>query len=158
MSGFELNTVAISGNLTRDPELRATRGGTDVASLRIAHNSRRKVGDEWQDETHYFDVTIWSGMGRWCGQNLSKGQKVCVQGRLQWREWQDKEGNKRQSVDIVADSVVPQRSDRDNGGGFGQRGGGDPSATDESQFSGAPSGGGDFAQGRPTADDDDIPF
>lgn len=161
MSGFEINAVTVSGNLTRDPELRATRSGTDVTSLRIAHNSRRKVGEEWEDETHFFDVTLWKGMARWVAENVRKGQKVVVAGRLQWREWEDKDGNKRQSVDVVADSIVPERSGsgggNGNGGGGGRSSGGDPSATDESQFS-AP-GGSDFSVRSPQQQDDqDIPF
>ncbi len=161
MAGFEINAVTISGNLTRDVELRATRSGTDVASLRIAHNSRRKVGEEWEDEVHFFDVTLWKGMARWVAENVRKGQKVVVAGRLQWREWEDKDGNKRQSVDVVADSIVPERSGSGGGNGNGGRSsGGDPSATDESQFS-AP-GASDFSvqqQRQPaTQDDDSIPF
>jgi single-strand DNA-binding protein len=157
MSGFEINTVTVSGNLTRDPEVRNLPSGQAVCSLRIAHNERFKdASGEWADRTAYFDVTIWSGLGEWMGRNLHKGQKVVVSGRLRWREWES-EGQKRQAVDITADSVVPVV--RDNGGGSGGSGGrGAPSdvPADFSDFQPAapPSGGG---SSRPPADDD-IPF
>ena len=96
MSGFDINTVTVSGNLTRDPEVRNLPGsGTAVCSLRIAHNERYKdASGEWTDRAAYFDVTVWSGLGEWMGRNLHKGQKVVVSGRLKWREW-EQDGNKR---------------------------------------------------------------
>ncbi len=157
MSGFDINTVTVSGNLCRDPELRNLPSGQSVCSLRIAHNERYKdASGEWADRTAYFDVTIWSGLGEWMGKNLHKGQKVVVSGRLRWREW-EQDGNKRQAVDITADSVVPVV--RDNAGGSGGSSG-DRSArsdvpTDFSDFQpSAPASGG---SSRPPADDD-IPF
>ena len=88
MSGFDINTVTVSGNLTRDPELRNLPSGQAVCSLRIAHNERFKdASGNWADRAAYFDVTIWSGLGEWMGRNLTKGQKVVVSGRLRWREW-----------------------------------------------------------------------
>ena len=108
MSGFDLNTVSISGNLTRAPELRHTNGGQAVCSLRIAHNERFKdASGEWADRPAYFDVTVWSGLGEWIAKHVNKGDKVVVAGRLRWREWETGEGDKRQAVDITADSVVP---------------------------------------------------
>jgi len=107
MSGFELNQLAITGNLTRDPELRTLQSGTAVCNIRIAHNDRRKVNGEYTDVAQYFDVTIWGKLGEYLAGNLAKGQKVVVGGRLNWREYEDKDGNKRQAVDITANSVVP---------------------------------------------------
>jgi len=108
MSGFDINTVTISGNLTRDPELRNLPSGNSVCNLRIAHNERFKGADgEWADRPQYFDVTVWSGFGEYLAKNLVKGEKVVVAGRLNWREYEDKDGNKRQAVDITANSVVP---------------------------------------------------
>jgi single-strand DNA-binding protein len=107
MSGFDINQLTISGHLTRDPELRKLNGGTSVCSIRIAHNERRKdAAGEWIDVPSYFDVTIWSGLGEWIANNVAKGEKVVVAGRLRWREW-DTEDGKRQAVDITADSVIP---------------------------------------------------
>jgi single-strand DNA-binding protein len=99
--------VIITGNLTRDPELRSTPGGTSVCSLRVAVNSRRKDGEsgQWVDKPNYFDVTVWGAQGENCAQYLSKGRPVAVDGRLNWREWEAQDGSKRQAVDIIADSV-----------------------------------------------------
>lgn len=95
----------IVGNLTRDPELRSLPSGINVCNLRVAVNDRRKVDDEWVDVANYFDVTVWGKQGENASEYLAKGRQVAVDGRLQWREWTDKEGNSRQSVDINADTV-----------------------------------------------------
>ena len=106
MAATNINRVVVSGNLTRDPELRSTPGGTSVCSLRIAVNSRRKdESGQWVDKPNYFDVTVWGAQGENCAQYLAKGRPVAVDGRLDWREWEAKDGSKRQSVDIIADSV-----------------------------------------------------
>jgi len=107
MSGFDINQLTITGNLTTDPELRNLPSGTAVCKVRIAHNDRRKnSAGEWTDVPGFYDVTIWSGMGEYAARELSKGDKVVIAGRLQWREW-EVDGGKRQAVDIVANSVVP---------------------------------------------------
>ncbi len=108
MSGFDINQLTITGNLTREPELRNLPSGQAVCNIRIAHNERRKnsAGD-WSDSPAYFDVTIWSGLGEYLAKNLTKGQKVVVAGRLKWREYEGSDGEKRQAVDITADSVIP---------------------------------------------------
>src|SRR5688572_24456287 len=106
MAATNINRVVLTGNLTRDPELRSTPGGTPVCGLRIACNTRRKdASGQWVDKPNYFDVTVWGAQGENCAQYLAKGRPVAVDGRLEWREWQDKEGNNRQAVDIIADSV-----------------------------------------------------
>ena len=73
MAATNINRVIVTGNLTRDPELRSTPGGTSVCSLRIAVNSRRKEGDQWVDKPNYFDVTVWGQQGENCAQYLSQG-------------------------------------------------------------------------------------
>jgi single-strand DNA-binding protein len=144
----------MTGNLTRDPELRNTAGGTSVCSLRIACNTRRKDSSgEWVDKPNYFDVTVWGAQGENCARYLGKGRPVAIDGRLEWREWQDKDGNKRQSVEIVADSVQ-FLGGRDEGSG-GQSNGFTPRSdvpanTDDFQPVSTGGGGG--------AADDDIPF
>jgi single-strand DNA-binding protein len=106
MAATNINRVVITGNLTRDPELRSTSGGTSVCSLRVAVNSRRKdESGNWVDKPNFFDVTVWGAQGENCAQYLAKGRPVAIDGRLNWREWEDKDANKRQSVDIIADSV-----------------------------------------------------
>jgi single-strand DNA-binding protein len=108
MSGFTINAVSLSGNLTRDPELRTLPSGTTVCQIRLAVNERTKDGDNWIDRPNYFDVTIWSGLGEWLSKNTKKGDPLAVHGRLRWREW-EKDGQKRQAVDVIADSIVPMR-------------------------------------------------
>jgi single-strand DNA-binding protein len=159
MSGFDINTVTVSGNLTRDPELRNLPGsGTAVCSLRIAHNERFKdASGEWADRAAYFDVTIWSGLGEWMSRNLTKGQKVVVSGRLRWREWEAPNGDKRQAVDITADSVVPVVRDGDSRGGGQSNGYAARSdvPADMSDFQPQPAA---VGGGSSRSSDDDIPF
>lgn len=117
-----INRVTVTGNLTRDPELRHTNGGNAVCSMRVAVNGRRKdSGGDWVDKPNYFDVTAWGGQGENCAKFLEKGRPVAIDGRLDWREWEDRDGNKRQSVEIVAESVQflgGSDSDRGNGHRF----------------------------------------
>jgi single-strand DNA-binding protein len=112
----------ITGNLTRDPELRSTPGGTAVCKLRVAVNSSRKDGQtgEWIDKPNYFDVTVWGAQGENCANYLSKGRPVAVSGRLDWREWEAQDGSKRQAVEIIANSVqfLGSRDGGGNGNGF----------------------------------------
>ena len=116
-----INRVVLVGNLTRDPELRHTPGGTAVCSLRIAVNTRRKdaATGEWTEKPNYFDVTVWGNQGESCAQYLAKGRPVAIDGRLEWREWEAQDGTKRQAVEIVADSVqfLGGRGDGLEGGG-----------------------------------------
>jgi single-strand DNA-binding protein len=151
MAGTNINRVVLTGNLTRDPELRHTSGGTSVCSLRIATNSRRKDADgNWVDKPNYFDVTVWGAQGENCAQYLSKGRPVAIDGRLDWREWEDKDtGAKRQAIQIIADSVqfLGSRENADNGGRFTPQ---SDVPADTSDFEKAPAGAG--------TTDDDIPF
>ncbi len=153
MAASNVNVVVITGNLTRDPELRSTPGGTSVCKLRVAVNSRRKDGQsgQWVDKPNYFDVVVWGAQGENCANYLAKGRPVAIEGRLDWREW-EKDGVKRQTVEIIANSVqfLGSRDGSGNGGG-GEGGGFSPSSdvpADSSDFAGATAGGGD----------DDIPF
>ena len=123
MAASNINRVVLTGNLTRDPELRSLQSGTSVCSLRIASNSRRKENGEWVDKPNYFSVTVWGAQGENCARFLSKGRPVCIDGRLDWREWQAQDGSKRESVEIVAESVqfLGARDDDGGGGGGGRR-------------------------------------
>jgi len=101
-----INRVVLVGNLTRDPELRHTPSGTAVCSLRLAVNTRRKdESGQWADKPNYFDITVWGQQGENCAQYLAKGRPVAIDGRLEWREWEAQDGAKRQSVEVVAESV-----------------------------------------------------
>ncbi|MGZ4200054.1 MAG: single-stranded DNA-binding protein [Thermoleophilia bacterium] len=155
MAGANINRVIITGNLTRDPELRSTGSGNTVCSLRVACNGRRRnpSTSDWEDAPNYFDVSVWGAQGENCKRYLSKGRPIAVDGRLQWREWSDQNGNKRQSVDIVADSVqfLGGRDDAGNGNGFSSSAGAQESDVpiDTGDFERTPAG--------PGADED-IPF
>jgi single-strand DNA-binding protein len=159
MAGTNINRVIVTGNLTRDPELRNLPGGTSVCSLRIAVNSRRKDGDQWVEEPNYFDVTVWGAQGENCATYLSKGRPVAIDGRLRWREWDASDGSgKRSAVDIVAQSVQFLGS-RDGGGGQGGQGGNGNGFTSQTDV---PTDNSDFEPAGATAGggggDDDIPF
>ena len=155
MAASNLNVVVLTGNLTRDPELRSLPSGTSVCDMRVAVNTRRKnnASGEWEDKPNYFDVKVWGAQGENCARFLSKGRPVAVQGRLEWREWETQDGQKRQAVDIIADSVqfLGGRDDA-QGGGFTASVGGSRSdvPVDERDFQTAASGAG--------IGDDDIPF
>ena len=115
-----INRVVLVGNLTKDPELRHTQSGMAVCNLRLAVNTRRKDDTgQWVDKPNYFDITVWGNQGERCAQYLSKGRPVGVDGRLEWREWETPEGNKRQAVEVVADTVqfLGSRGDGDGGSG-----------------------------------------
>ena len=153
MAATNINRVVLTGNLTRDPELRSTPGGTSVCSLRIATNTRRKdQSGNWVDKPNYFDVTVWGAQGDNCARYLEKGRGVAVDGRLEWREWQDQQGNKRQSIEIIADSVqfLGSREGGENGGRFTPQ---TDVPADTADFQAAPA-----AAGGEGAADDDIPF
>lgn len=141
-----LNNVCVSGNLTRDPELRQLPSGTSVCQLRLAVNDRFKDKDgTWQDRAFYFDVTVWAGQGENAAKYLSKGSGVIIQGTLRWREWETDDGTKRQAVDINAREVIfmPKGGGSSDGGGGG---------------GGGSSSGGSQPRSAPIGDDDDIPF
>lgn len=177
-----INRVILTGNLTRDPEMRSTQGGMSICSLRIAVNDRRKNGQtgQWDDVANYFDVTVFGAQGENVARYLSRGRGVAIDGKLRWREYTDQNQNKRQAVEVIADSVQflnsggegggggqgggyqqrPQGGGQDGGYGAGQGGGGgggggySGSGVDSSDFAApAPAAGG----GQPPADDD-IPF
>jgi single-strand DNA-binding protein len=163
LAASNVNVVVITGNLTQDPELRHIGGGTAVCELRVAVNTRRKDGQtgEWVDKPNYFNVTVWGAQGENCANYLAKGRPVAIEGRLDWREWEAKDGSgKRQAVQIVANSVQFLGSRDGSGGGQGGgNGGGGFTPTsdvpaDTSDFEGAAAGAGGGGGGS----EDDIPF
>ena len=159
MAATNINRVVLTGNLTRDPELRSLPSGMSVCSLRVAVNTRRKDGSsgEWTDKPNYFSVTVWGAQGDNCARFLSKGRPVAIDGRLEWREWEAKDGSgKRESIEIVADSVQFLGSREEGAGagnGFQQRSD-VPVDTGDFQPATAPA-----AAPSPSAgSEDDIPF
>jgi single-strand DNA-binding protein len=143
-----VNKVILIGNLGRDPELRYTQGGQAVANFTLATTERfsGRDGGERQERTEWHRVTAWGRTAELCAQYLSKGRSVYVEGRLQTREWEDKEGQKRRTTEIVALSVQ-FLGGREGGAGAGagtaRSAGGAPPAEDE---------------GPPAPPPDDIPF
>ncbi len=106
MSHFMINRVVLVGRLTRDPELRALPSGTSVCGLRIACNSIYKDGDgELVERPHYFDVSAFGAAGESVSRYMRRGSRVAIDGRLEWREWETAEHERRQAVSIVADTV-----------------------------------------------------
>ena len=102
----DINRVVLVGNLTKDVALKYTAGGMAIGELSIAVNSRRKVGDQWQDEASFFDVTLFGKSAEGLQPYLVKGKKVGVDGRLQQQRWQNKEGQSRSKVIVLADNVA----------------------------------------------------
>jgi single-strand DNA-binding protein len=157
VAATNINRVVMTGNLTRDPELRSLPNGTSVCKLGVACNTRRKDPStgEWGDKPNFFNVTVWGAQGENAARYLAKGRPVAIDGRLEWREWEAQDGTKRSAVDIIADSVQFLGSrDEASGGGF-TAGNGAPQGSD------VPVDQGDF-QPAPVAaggsGDDDIPF
>ena len=140
------NTVTLVGNLTRDPELRFTQGGRAVASFGIAVNRRYQVNGEWQEQTSFFNVVAWGQLGENAAASLTKGARIIVNGRLEQREYQTQQGEKRTVIEVNADEVAPslryataqvERTSSGGGapgggnsGGGGNRGGGAPRGDD----------------------------
>ena len=138
-----LNHIVIMGRLARDPELRHTQSGTPVATFRMAVDRDFKDKNTGERATDWIDVVAWRGTGEFVSRYLAKGRLAVVEGRLQMREWTDKEGNRRTTAEVVADNVyfADSRRDGDGGGNYGG-----------SSYGGAPGyGGGSYGGSRPAA-------
>lgn len=153
---MNINRVVLTGNLTKDPDTRTTPNGLAICKLRLAVNTRRRNGaGDWEEKANYFGVTVFGRQAESCGQYLRKGRPVAIDGRLEWSEF-EVEGQKRQSVDIIADTVqfLGGRDDAGNGNGNGYSSGiraaDSDIPADTSDFDAAPVGAG--------VSDDDIPF
>jgi single-strand DNA-binding protein len=148
---LNINTVTLTGNLTRDPELK-TFGETTVCKLRIAVNERVKQNGEWGNNAMYFDVDVFGAQGERCAQYLVKGAHIVLEGRLKWREWTTDDGGKRQAVSIVARDVeFPSKKESE-----GMNPNGTYGAPASNAAAPQPSGGTTGFGG--SSDDDDIPF
>lgn len=103
---MSINKVILSGNLTRDPELRATSGGTSVLAVPLAVNDRYRSQDgEWLDRPNYVDCEVWGKRADALAKILAKGAKVCVEGKLRWHSWEAKDGTKRSKLTVTVDKV-----------------------------------------------------
>ena len=111
---MSINRVVISGNLTRDPELRKTAGGLPVLGFSVAVNDRRKnpSTDEWEDYPNFVDCTLFGARAASVAKFLSKGAKVAIEGKLRWSQW-EKDGQKRSKLEVIVDEL--EFMSRDNG-------------------------------------------
>ncbi len=101
------NTITVVGNVTRDPELRYTQSGKATVNVGIAVNRRYQVNGEWQEQTSYMNVVAWDQLAENIAASLTKGTRILATGRLDIREYTDREGAKRTAVDIIADEIGP---------------------------------------------------
>ena len=146
-----LNHIVIMGRLARDPELRRTQAGVPVASFRLAVDRDFRDKTTGERATDWIDVVAWRQTGEFVSRYFSKGRMAVVEGRLQIRDWTDREGGKRRSAEVVADNVYFGDSKRDSGGEYGGSSYGAPPAYGAPASSGrAPAagfgGGSDFAE------------
>jgi len=118
-----LNHITIMGRLTRDPELRRTGSGIAVASFTLAVDRDFSPKDGGERETDFIDCVAWRQTGEFVSKYFTKGRMAVVSGRLQIRNWNDKDGNKRRSAEVVADNVYFGDSKRDDQGGSSSYGG-----------------------------------
>ena len=115
---YSLNRATVLGNVTRDPEVRQIASGQSVCSFSIATNRAWKdAAGAKQEAVEFHRIVVWGKLAEICGQYLAKGRKAYVEGRMQTREWQAQDGNKRQTTEIVAENVIIL--DRSSGGGAG---------------------------------------
>ena len=148
-----LNKIILMGRLTRDPELRRTQSGTAVTSFSLAVDRDFK-SQNGEKETDFIDVVAWRATAEFVSKYFTKGRMAVVEGRLQIRDWTDRDGGKRRSAEVVADNVYFGDSKRDGGSDFGAPAYGDRSGGYASQ---APMGGhSDFAE--IGEEDGELPF
>lgn len=138
-----MNRVILIGNLGADAELRYTQGGQPVVSMRLATSEKWQGKDgQQQERTDWHALTLWGKRAEGLAQYLTRGSRIAVQGRIQYRQWDDRDGNKRWSTDIVVDDIELLGGGQRDGGGAHRSGGGSPP---DQQW-----GGSDFS--------DDVPF
>ena len=130
-----INTITVSGNITRDPEIRFTPSGQSVCSFSVAVNRswQNRQTQEWEEQTSFFDVKAWGQLGQNISDTVAKGSRVVVSGRLEQRSWETEQGERRYAFEIVADDVAVSllyataeisKNERREGGEGGFSGGG----------------------------------
>lgn len=129
-----MNVVCLAGNLGMDPEMKYTQNGGAILRMRLATSERRKRGEQWEDHTEWHTIIVFGNRAEGLNKILDKGAKVAVTGRIQHRQWEDKDGNRRTSTEVVANDVTLQGGKR--------------------QARSAP----DDPQSGPDFGDDDVPF
>jgi len=143
---MSVNRVILTGNLTRDPELRSTAGGMSILKMGLAFNDRRKNAESgtWEEVPNFVDVTMFGNRAESLSRMLTKGMRIGVDGKLRWSQWESPQGDKRSKLEVIADDI--EFLDSRGGSGSGGQGGGTYNAAPE------PSGG--------SSDDlgEEIPF
>ncbi|MBW1808322.1 MAG: single-stranded DNA-binding protein [Deltaproteobacteria bacterium] len=150
-----VNKAILIGNLGADPEARYTQGGQAVANFSLATSERWTGRDgQQQERTEWHRIVTFGKLAETCRDYLSKGRQVYVEGRIQTRSWEDRDGKKRYTTEIVAQTVrfLGQRGDRDGS----SRPAGSETPTNDNEGGGG--GGGGFDSGPPPIGDDDVPF
>ena len=146
------NRVVLVGNLTKDVELRHTKNSTAVTDVSLAVNERVKKNDQWVDEVHFFDITLWGRLAEIAAEYLSKGSSVLIEGRLKHDRW-EQDGQKRSKVGIVGEKMQML------GGGGGRSGGGGSSSNSSYSSAGADSASTNQQPTQATAPpQDEVPF
>ena len=137
-----LNRIILMGRLTRDPELRHTQTGTAVASFTLAVDRDFKDRNSGERATDFIDVVAWRQTGEFVSRYFTKGRMAVVEGRLQMRDWTDKDGNKRRSAEVVADNVYfgDSKRDAESAGGYSSGYTGGYQAAPSGGYNAAPSG------------------
>ena len=153
-----LNQIVLMGRLTRDPELRRTQNGTAVASFSLAVERDFSSRDSGEKQSDFIDIVAWRNTAEFVSKYFFKGQMAAVTGRLQIRDWTDKEGGKRRSAEVVADNIyfADSKKSREDGGNYAPR-------SDNSSFGGStpasePLGFGNSEFAELDGDDGDLPF
>lgn len=113
---MSINHSTLSGNLTRDAELRRSEGGVAILSFGLAFNDRRrqKDSDEWEDVANFIDCTLFGNRAEALEPYLAKGTKVCLDGKLRWGQWETDDGDKRSKIELIVDELefmAPRRDD-----------------------------------------------
>lgn len=161
---MSINRVIISGNLTRDPELRSTQSGMAVLSFGVAVNDRRKnpTTGEWEDYPNFVDCTMFGARANSLSQYLSKGTKVSIEGKLRWSQW-ERDGQKRSKLEVIVDEIEFMSSRNSNGGGssyggdtYGNQGYSAPAPAYSAPAAAAPAA--PVIDASSSVYDDDIPF
>ena len=150
-----MNQVVLMGRLTRDPELRRTQSGTPVASFTLAVDRGYASRDGGERQTDFIDIVAWRGTAEFVSKYFTKGQMAAVTGRLQIRDWTDRDGNKRRSAEVVADNIyfTESKRSRESSGGY------NPPVDHGNDFGrgyDTPVAGSDFTE--LDEDDGDLPF
>ena len=151
---MSVNKAILVGNLGKDPELRYTPSGTAVCTFSLATTERfkNKQGEQ-QDKTEWHNIVVWAGLAEICGKYLTKGKQIYIEGRIQNRSYDDRDGNKRYISEIVANEMqmLSRAGEQGSGGGGGGGGGGSRPTAQVNEPAGRP-------EDPPFNPDDDIPF